>query len=69
MPEPSPAASPRFVLAAAFLAGFVILGGGLSWLFLAQPPSESPFAHAIGGAFTLIDQDGRTVTDRDRRGK
>jgi len=70
MPRSAPAASPRFALAAAVIAGLVILaGGGLAWLMLAEPGDRSPFAQAIGGAFTLIDQDGRTVTDRDLRGK
>lgn len=35
-----------------------------------QPASEPPLAGArIGGAFTLTDQDGRTVTDRDFAGR
>ena len=34
----------------------------------AQPPSGQPVA-AIGGPFRLINQDGRTVTDQDFKGK
>jgi protein SCO1/2 len=35
-----------------------------------SPPSESPLAGArIGGPFTLINQDGRTVRDTDFAGK
>ena len=32
-------------------------------------PTQSPAAAAIGGRFSLTDQEGRTVTDADFRGK
>ena len=36
----------------------------------AAPPQQAPLAGAkIGGPFTLVDQDGRTVTDRDFAGR
>ena len=64
------AGSSRLLLAAALLAGIVLLAGGaLSWLMLSGPPNASVFASAIGGPFKLVDQDGKTVTDRDLRGK
>jgi protein SCO1 len=67
---PAAARGSRLVVAAALIAGLVVLAaGGLSWLLLAEPPSQGPFSQAVGGAFKLIDQDGKTVTDRDLRGK
>jgi protein SCO1/2 len=65
--------SPRLLLAAALLAGFVILGAGA---FVALELRETPrgaagtlLASAIGGPFQLVDQNGRTVTDKQLEGK
>jgi protein SCO1/2 len=56
------------------LAGFLIGAlGGASALILtngAQTPKvETTGTALIGGPFTLVDQNGKTVTDRDFRGK
>jgi len=63
----------RFVLVAVLLAGLVILGVGA---FLALSLHETPrgaagtlLASAIGGPFRLVDQNGKTVTDGDLKGK
>ena len=63
----------RFVLVAVLLAGLVILGAGA---FLALSLHETPrgaagtlLASAIGGPFRLVDQNGKTVTDADLKGK
>ena len=72
--KPPPAGgSPRFVIAAAVLAGLVILGAGA---FLALQMRDKPrgaggtvLASAIGGPFHLTDQNGKTVTDADLKGK
>jgi protein SCO1/2 len=72
--KPPPAGgSPRFVIAAAVLAGLVILGAGV---FLALEMRDNPrgaggtvLASAIGGPFHLTDQNGKTVTDADLKGK
>ena len=62
----------NFILVAV-LAGFVILGAGG---FLALSLHESPrgaagtvLASAIGGPFHLVDQNGKTVTNADLKGK
>ena len=71
--NPPPGASRRFLLIAAVLAGLVILGTGA---FLALALRDSPrgvagtaLASAIGGPFPLVDQNGKTVTDADLKGK
>jgi len=63
----------RFALAAVFLGGLGILGAGL---FFALEHRDAPrgaagtlLASAIGGPFRLVDQDGKTVTDADLKGK
>jgi len=65
--------SGRFILVAALFAGLVILGAGA---FLALSLHETPrgaagtlLASAIGGPFRLVDQNGKTVTDADLKGK
>jgi protein SCO1/2 len=58
----------RFV--AAMAVGLVIAAGIAWWQVRNTPqPNATQTAVAIGGPFTLTDQTGRTVTDRDFRGK
>jgi protein SCO1 len=71
--NPPPRGSPHFLLIAAILAGLVILGTGA---FLALALRDNPrgaagtlLASAIGGPFQLVDQNGKTVTDGDLKGK
>jgi protein SCO1 len=63
----------RFIPVVLLLAGFAILGAGA---FLALSLHETPrgaagtlLASAIGGPFRLVDQNGKTVTDGDLKGK
>jgi len=65
--------SRRFVLAAVLLGGLVIMGAGV---LLALTHRDTPrgaagtlLASAIGGSFRLVDQNGKTVTDADLKGK
>jgi protein SCO1/2 len=63
----------RFVLAAVLVGALVILGAGM---FLDLAHRDTPrgaagtlLASAIGGPFRLVDQNGKTVTDGDLKGK
>ena len=63
----------RFVLVAVLLGGLVILASGA---FLGLGLRETPkgaagtlLASAIGGPFRLVDQNGKTVTEADLKGK
>jgi len=63
----------RFVPAAVLLGGLLIVGAGA---FLVLSLHETPrgaagtlLASAIGGPFRLVDQNGKTVTDADLKGK
>jgi len=51
---------------AAFVMGLCILGAAL--VFTMGPPSQTA-ASAIGGPFSLVDQNGRKVTDADVAGR
>jgi len=68
-----PGGASRYLLVAAVLAGLVVLGtGGYLALMLRDNPqgvAGSPLAGAIGGPFQLVDQNGKTVTEADLRGK
>src|SRR5271166_4890792 len=65
--------SHRLVLVAALLAAFIILGSGA---FLALELHDNPrgaagtlLGSAIGGPFSLVDQEGKTVTNTALEGK
>ena len=62
MVNPSSRRLPGLVLAAAALVAVVIVGAVVFW----ASPGGTP---SIGGPFTLQDGDGRTVSDRDFRGR
>jgi len=69
----APGLSPRLLLVAALLAAFIILG---SAAFLAvelhdngKGAAGSVLRSAIGGPFTLVDQNGKTVTNTALEGK
>jgi protein SCO1 len=73
MAEAQRAAPSRTLLTAAVLAGAVVLAAGVFvWLALtgtAGGIAGGLFRSAVGGPFRLTDQNGRTVTDKDLRGK
>ena len=71
---PKPATgSPRFLLIAVLLCGLLVVAAGFAiGLAFREGPrgaAGTPLAAAIGGPFTLVDQDGKTVTDADLKGK
>ena len=61
----------RSTLIAAFALALLVLGG--AWLTIAlttnRAPEHSSSSVAIGGPFTLVAADGKTVTDQTYRGK
>jgi len=60
-----PAGSRILAVLAAFLAGALALFAAV-WIFL---PQEATKPSSVGGSFRLTDQNGRTVSDQDFRGK
>ena len=52
---------------AAFVAGLVVISVALVMTLVPQHPQSGP--SSIGGPFTLVNQDGATVTERDFAGK
>jgi protein SCO1/2 len=59
----------NLTMLAAFVAGLVLSLGVLLLVREHMAPPGAPQAAAIGGPFRLIDQDGRTVTEADLKGK
>jgi protein SCO1/2 len=59
----------RILLAIAAIAVVCLIAIGPRLMVLLNGGSQQVLAPAIGGPFTLVDQDGRTVTDADYRGR
>lgn len=47
----------------------LVLAAGLGWLRFAAPPPGNMAGSSLGGAFALIDQDGKPVSDKDFAGR
>ena len=66
-------AAPRFALIAAAFAGVLVLAAGVllgvAFRDREKGAAGSPLAGVIGGPFSLVDQNGRTFTDADLKGK
>jgi protein SCO1/2 len=71
--QPTRYSGPRLVLAAALLAGFILLGAGAFVALELRDNSHGAagtlLSTAIGGPFRLLDQNGKTVTNTDLEGK
>jgi len=65
--------APPFVLVATAFAGVLVLVAGvligLAFRDQTHGVAGSPLGAAIGGKFSLVDQNGKTVTDTDLKGK
>ena len=51
------------------LIAIVALAGLVGWRLYLKSTGQEASAVAIGGPFTLVDQDGKTVTDADFKGQ
>jgi len=73
MPERERLDASRLLLVAAMLTGIATLAvGAFVWLSMHDGPhgvAGSVLGNAIGGPFRLVDQNDKTVTDEDMRGK
>jgi protein SCO1/2 len=71
--QPKAKESPRFVLIAAGFAGVLVLVAGvmlgIAFRYDGKGVAGSPLAGVIGGPFSLVDQNGRTFTDANLKGK
>jgi protein SCO1/2 len=69
-PSEQPKGAPRFAAIAMILAGvLVIAAGALLTLAVRNNQNGSVLASAIGGAFHLVDQNGKPFSDGDLKGK
>jgi protein SCO1 len=62
-------ASRVMLVLAAFMSGLVLFFGAILFVTGRAPSPIGPAVAAVGGPFHLEDQDGRTVTDADMKGK
>jgi protein SCO1/2 len=63
----TPGKSRLALVLSAFMLGLVVFFGAV--FLISGREGGAPTSSAIGGPFTLIDQDGKTVTDADFKGK
>lgn len=47
----------------------LLLAAGLGWMRFTAPPRGNLAGSTLGGAFSLVNQDGKPVTDQDFKGK
>jgi protein SCO1 len=47
----------------------LLLAAGLGWMRFTAPPPGNLAGSSLGGAFALVNQDGKPVTDQDFKGK
>jgi protein SCO1/2 len=68
-----PAGAPRFTLVAVCIAGLLVLTAaalfGLAFRDNARGVAGTALSAAIGGKFSLVDQNGKPFTDADLKGK
>jgi protein SCO1/2 len=71
--QPNPQGSPRSVLIAAALAGFLVLVAGVLIGIVFRDAGKGiagyPLAGITVGKFSLVDQNGKPFTDADLKGK
>jgi len=69
----TPKPAPRFALVATVFAGVLVLVAGVligvAFRDQAKGVAGNPLAAAIGGKFSLVDQNGKPFTDADLKGK
>ncbi len=69
----APRGTPTFALVAIAVAGILVLVAGGLLVFAQREPAKGvaggPLAAAIGGPFSLIDQNDKPFTDADLKGK
>jgi protein SCO1/2 len=63
------ATSRVLIMLSAFVAGLVLFFAVIMLVAGRAPTSMVPQASAVGGPFSLVDQDGKVTTDRDFKGK
>src|SRR3712207_3196825 len=52
---------------ATLVVGLLVLGA--TWFFIGAGLGNGPGPSAVGGAYRLVDQNGRTVTEQDFKGR
>jgi|SRR5215469_8285375 len=72
-PTPTKPRLPPFVLLATVFAGLLVLAAGLliglAFRDQGKGVAGNPLSAAIGGKFSLVDQNGKPFTDADLKGK
>jgi protein SCO1/2 len=64
----SPRTARVLLVFCAFVAGLMLFTGAVFFVAGRGSLPPAPLASAIGGPFELVDQEGRTVTERDLKG-
>jgi protein SCO1/2 len=65
----SPRTARVLLVFSSFVAGLMLFAGAAFFIAGKSGLPPAPLASAIGGPFELVDQDGKTVTERDLKGR